>query len=280
MIEPQKLRRMKHEVAKDLPKKVEVNECRKLLLSERQRTIYSREIQRFREEMSDELRDGDVRNHFGVLQSLRRICSDPHALYAADGLPEPLEESVKHSPKLLWLLAQLQQIRKQDEKAIVFCELRDLQRKLQSAIAERFGIVPDIINGETSAAGDNPNNRQQRIKQFQFLSGFGVIISSPLAVGFGVNIQGANHVIHFTRTWNPAKEDQATDRAYRIGQTKDVYVYYPVVVAPDFITFDAKLDSLLDWKRGLSEDMLNGTGELSTAEFSDLQNVDGASAFE
>jgi hypothetical protein len=60
---------------------------------------------------------------------------------------------------------------------------------------------------------------------------------------------------------------------------KDVYVYYPVVVAPDFITFDAKLDSLLGWKRGLSRDMLNGTGELTAAEFADLQNVDGASAF-
>jgi SNF2 family DNA or RNA helicase len=100
-----------------------------------------------------------------------------------------------------------------------------------------------------------------------------------LAVGFGLNIQAANHVIHFTRTWNPAKEDQATDRAYRIGQTKDVYVYYPVVVAPDFTTFDAKLDELLNWKRELSRDMLNGAAELSSNEFGDLQDVGGGSAF-
>jgi Helicase conserved C-terminal domain len=103
---------------------------------------------------------------------------------------------------------------------------------------------------------------------------------SPLAVGFGVNIQAANHVVHFTRTWNPAKEDQATDRAYRIGQTKEVHVYYPVVVAHDFLTFDAKLDKLLDWKRGLSTDMLNGSGDVSPADFGDLEAPDGGNAFD
>jgi hypothetical protein len=150
---------------------------------------------------------------------------------------------------------------------------------LQRAIGERFGSVPDVINGDTSADSANANNRQRRIKRFQDKPGFGVIVLSPLAVGFGVNIQAANHVVHFTRTWNPAKEDQATDRAYRIGQTKDVHVYYPVVVAHDFLTFDAKLDKLLDWKRGLSTDMLNGSGDLSPADFGDLEAPDGGNAF-
>jgi len=279
LIEPQKLRRTKQEVAKDLPKKIEVDECRGLIISERQRAIYSQEISKFRQKSPAEHGDQGTQNHLGLLQNLRRICSDPQALYGSTAAVERLEESEKHSPKLAWLLKQLQKIQDKDEKVIVFCELRDLQRKLQSAVAQRFEVVPDIINGETTAAADDPANRQRRIKQFQSEPGFGVIILSPLAVGFGVNIQGANHVIHFTRSWNPAKEDQATDRAYRIGQVKDVYVYYPVVVAPDFITFDAKLDSLLGWKRGLSRDMLNGTGELTAAEFADLQNVDGASAF-
>ena len=86
-------------------------------------------------------------------------------------------------------------------------------------------------------------------------------------------------MIHFTRPWNPAKEDQATDRAYRIGQTKDVFVYYPVVTAKDFTTFDAKLDSLLNWKRDLSKDMLNGAEDISPADFGDLEDVDGTIAF-
>ncbi len=82
-----------------------------------------------------------------------------------------------------------------------------------------------------------------------------------------------NHVIHFSRTWNPAKEDQATDRAYRIGQTKPVYVYYPVVCADDFTTFDVKLDRLLERKRSLSDDMLNGCGDLSPSDFADIVQI-------
>ncbi len=174
---------------------------------------------------------------------------------------------------------QLRDIEALGEKAIVFCEFRGLQRTLQRAIGERFGFVPDVINGDTSAESANAANRQRRITRFQDKPGFGAIILSPLAVGFGVNIQAANHIIHFTRTWNPAKEDQATDRAYRIGQTKDVHVYYPVVVAHDFQTFDAKLDKLLGWKRGLSTDMLNGSGDLSPADFGDLEAPDGGNAF-
>src|SRR5690606_11627994 len=107
------------------------------------------------------------------------------------------------------------------------------------------------INGDTEAAASAANSRQKRIKRFQEAPGFGVLILSPVAVGFGVNIQAANHVVHFSRTWNPAKEDQATDRAYRIGQSKPVYVYYPVLRAGDFTTFDVKLDLLLEKKRSL-----------------------------
>jgi hypothetical protein len=115
------------------------------------------------------------------------------------------------------------------------------------------------------------NSRQKLIDRFQAKPGFNAIILSPLAVGFGVNIQAANHVIHFTRTWNPAKEDQATDRAYRIGQDRDVTVYYPSVVGQGFDSFDVVLHRLLAWKRTLAEDMLNASGDLSAADFEALQ---------
>ena len=95
------------------------------------------------------------------------------------------------------------------------------------------------------------------------MNGFNVIILSTVAVGFGVNIQKANHVIHYTRSWNPAKEDQATDRAYRIGQDKEVYVYYPSIAATDFETFEIKLDKLLSSKRSLADDMLKPNVELT-----------------
>ena len=82
--------------------------------------------------------------------------------------------------------------------------------------------------------------------------------------GVGLNITEANHVLHYTRLWNPAKEDQATDRVYRIGQKRDVHVHYLLAVAPDdqFETFDVKLDYLLQEKRSLSRDFLLSTEKI------------------
>ncbi|RUQ40667.1 MAG: DEAD/DEAH box helicase [Candidatus Competibacteraceae bacterium] len=277
LIEPQKLRRVKAEVAGDLPRKIEVPECRSLPLSDRQRAYYADAVGLFRKGSGYGVPSG-LQSHLELLQYLRRLCSDPRPPGSVPGSPEPVSEIVRHSPKMAWLLDKLQSIRTSGEKAIVFCEFRDLQRTLQRAIHERLGFLPEVINGDTAAAADNSNNRQKRIRTFQEAQGFGVIILSPLAVGFGVNIQAANHVIHFTRTWNPAREDQATDRAYRIGQTRDVFVYYPVVVAGDFITFDQKLDALLEWKRSLSADMLNGAENLRPSDFGDLEAPGGGHA--
>ena len=276
LIEPQKLRRLKADVAKDLPRKIEVESCRTLPISNRQRSYYADAIAAFRE------RDGQnngLHSPLGLLQYLRRLCSDPRSQGHVSTDSESVADIERHSPKMFWLMELLRDIEGREEKVIVFCEFRDLQRTLQRVIGERFGFVPDVINGDTTPDAASANNRQRRIKAFQEKPGFGVIVLSPLAVGFGVNIQAANHVVHFTRTWNPAKEDQATDRAYRIGQVKDVYVYYPVVVAQDFVTFDAKLDTLLKWKRGLSTDMLNGTGVVSSTDFGDLEAPDGGKAF-
>lgn len=278
LIEPQKLRRTKAEVAKDLPKKIEFEGCRALPLSQRQRALYADAIAQFRSRSGGRQATG-MQSPLGLLQYLRRLCSDPRSPGHLSTESEPLADIERNSPKMAWMLGHLQEIKKVEEKAIVFCEFRDLQRTLQRTISDRFGFMPDVINGNTSADSANANNRQKRIKAFQERPGFGVIVLSPLAVGFGVNIQAANHVIHFTRTWNPAKEDQATDRAYRIGQERDVHVYYPVVVAHDFLTFDAKLDKLLDKKRALSTDMLNGAGDVSPADFGDLEAPDGGNAF-
>ena len=95
-----------------------------------------------------------------------------------------------------------------------------------------------------------------------------MIILSTLAAGAGLNVTAANHVFHFTRAWNPAKENQATDRAYRIGQERDVFVYCPTMVS-DFPTFELRLDQLMRRKASLADStldsdvvssMLNGTG--------------------
>jgi hypothetical protein len=259
MIEPQLLRRMKSEVAADLKAKVVDPASRRLPMSVSQRGLYVSAIERFR------ARADKAGAHLGLLHQLRLICSEP-----GGGDPEAydaVEAYRSRSPKLDWLIATLAEVRDRDEKVIVFCEFKAIQRLLRYYVRQAFGIPVDIINGDTSAAAGAADSRQKRIRAFQDQPGFGVIVLSPVAVGFGVNMQAANHVIHFTRTWNPAKEDQATDRAYRIGQTRDVFVYYPTVAADDFKTFDVKLDELLERKRALAGDMLNGTGEIGAREF-------------
>lgn len=260
----QLLRRTKDEVAKDLPAKLQ--NCHRLSISDMQLRHYGR--------VMSEIRKADGgRKHLEMIQVLRRVISDPFAFDVAEAERSTVDEILEHNPKMRWLIDALREIRTQDEKAIVFCEFRDLQRMIQRCIARLMDVQADIVNGDTSAAATDMNSRQKRIRRFQEQTGFGVIILSPLAVGFGVNIQAANHVIHFSRTWNPAKEDQATDRAYRIGQTRDVHVHYPIVSAQGFKTFDEKLHELLTWKRSLSRDMLNGTGELRVEDFGDLDDL-------
>lgn len=272
LIEPQVLRRLKLDVAKDLPKKVVVEAARALTMSRYQRELYSKALELYRSRR-DPNSVSPFKNQLGLLHYLRKVCTDPRDIGRIFA-EEPLDEARTRSPKLHWLLETLESIRGRNEKAIVFCEFRDMQLMLAYYLEATFGKRPDIINGDTAASATSDASRQKRIKRFQQADGFGVIILSPVAVGFGVNIQAANHVIHFTRTWNPAKEDQATDRAYRIGQQRDVYVYYPVVRADEFTTFDVKLDALLERKRALSGDMLNGTGDLRPDDFVDVVGVE------
>jgi hypothetical protein len=273
-IKPQILRRTKEDVARDLPRKTMVPS--RVRISDNQRALYSHAIRLFKERNEPTARV-PFKNHLGLLHYLRLICTDPRRPGLEVFTPEPLEEYRVRAPKLDWLLRSLEDIQKRQEKAIIFCEFRHIQRVLQHYIGQTFGYVPEIINGETTATSWSPVSRQKRIKAFQSRPGFGVMVLSPLAVGFGVNIQGANHVIHYTRTWNPAKEEQATDRVYRIGQTRDVFVYCPIVDAEDFATFDVKLDELLEAKRALARDMLNGSGEVAPGEFGleDVAPADG-----
>ena len=174
------------------------------------------------------------------------------------------------------MLNTLDSIRNQQEKAIIFTEFRELQLYLQHAIGVHTRLRPAIVNGDDKAGPGATAGRQAKIDAFQHQQGYNCIILSPKAVGFGMNIQAANHVIHYTRAWNPAVENQATDRAYRIGQTKCVYVHYPTIVADDFTTFEEKLDTLLSSKRALADDMLNGGLELSIDEFTEGLDTPGS----
>lgn len=262
IIEPQLLRRTKQDVAKELPAKIEDAGCKALQMSDLQNRLYRSEIASYHDKRQLQEHLGEQSAMMlGLLHTLKLICAHPHSV-RPEGAP------MAASPKLRWTIQKLQAIKALGQKAIIFTELRDIQRTLQLAIVDEFGFRPEVINGDTNASGERGPTRQKLIDRYQQQPGFGVIILSTTAVGFGVNVQAANHVIHFTRPWNPAKEDQATDRAYRIGQERDVYVYYPTVVADGITTFEQTLDQLLTRKRSLATDMLNGSGDIEIAEFS------------
>jgi SNF2 family DNA or RNA helicase len=144
-----------------------------------------------------------------------------------------------------------------NEKALVFLESLDLQAadQIPLLIMQRYNLkkLPMVINGEIDAL-----KRQKRVDEFQASKDFDVMILSPKAGGVGITLTAANHVIHLSRWWNPAVEDQCSDRVYRIGQTKDVHVYYPLAIYPadPDNSFDVKLDALMTRKRNLSQQLL------------------------
>jgi hypothetical protein len=267
IIEPQILRRVKSDVARDLPNKLFDPACRSLKMSTRQRQLYAGAIQATKAASAASKTGTEI---LELINVLRRICTDPRAGGELEAPLPPLSTYRQTSPKLDWLIATLESIRAKGEKAIVFIDRRDIQRLVQAYVREAFGFAPEIINGETPTAFASPDSRQRRIDRFQSTPGFSVIVLSPIAAGVGLNIQEANHVIHFMRHWNPAKEDQATDRAYRIGQERDVYVYTPIVTGDGWISFDERLDELLERKRDIATNMLNGADDVTAQEFADL----------
>jgi hypothetical protein len=140
---------------------------------------------------------------------------------------------------------------------LVFLESLDLQEadQLPLLLQRRFGLprLPMVINGEVDTEA-----RQARVQQFQKGQGFDVMLLSPKAGGVGLTLTAANHVIHLSRWWNPAVEDQCSDRVYRIGQTKPVHIHYPLAVLPDQeeASFDVQLQQLMDRKRQLARNLL------------------------
>lgn len=181
-ISPQILRRTKEEVAKDLPEKIIVDGCETLPLSTTQRNLYAMAIKDFKKRNNPNV-SVPFKNHLGLLEYLRLLCTDPQRYGLTAFKPESLGAYREKAPKLDWLLDRLKQIRADEEKAIIFCEFRNIQRLLQYYIEQEFKIHPDIINGGTSAASGHAASRQKRIKAFQEHPGFMAIILSPLLLG-------------------------------------------------------------------------------------------------
>lgn len=242
-------RRLKVDVAKDLPAKY--IHKREGEMSARQKLLYRSEINAVIKMRSEN--NCPPGYMFKVISAFRQICDSPNL--NDDYTKIGVDELINSSSKLLVTTNILNEIKSRDEKVIIFTDHKDTQRLLQYVVRCKYDISARIINGETPAtanANSQKLSRQQAVDEFQKDDGFGVIIMSPLAAGMGLNITGANNVIHYSRFWNPAKEQQATDRAYRIGQQKDVNVYYPMSVSKEFKTFDIVIDDLLAKKTELA----------------------------
>ena len=185
-----------------------------------------------------------------TIQQLLMLCSHPKLIAGGEACSWDTEQLIEESPKLQWTVKKLTEIFSANEKVILFTKFKRMQSILRLVILKKFGIDSKIINGELTG------NRLEVIHQFSATPGSGAIILSPRAAGVGLTITAANHVIHYSREWNPAVENQATDRAYRIGQTKPVHVYYPVLRTESFVTADERLDELLRGKRELMKNVI------------------------
>lgn len=198
----------------------------------------------------------DKTSMLSIIQRLR--AASLHPIKPSDMGDMSDDVYVSESARLTATIATLDDISARNEKALVFLESLELQSWLAGYLKMRYGLKrrPMIINGSVSGAA-----RHEYVNRFQSGEpGFDVMILSPKAGGVGLTLTAANHVIHLTRWWNPAVEDQATDRVYRIGQERDVTVHIPMAIHPDAdlgpSSFDTKLDELLRRKRALSSNLL------------------------
>lgn len=195
-----------------------------------------------------------------VLASLHqmKIASIHHGIAANEAMPttkSALLKEAEASSKIRALLRTLIEIEGRGEKVLIFAISKSVQAFTAALIQTHFGVTVNVINGDTSAISlKKPDQTRKGIlDSFQAAPGFGAIVMSPVAAGVGLTVVGANNVIHLERHWNPAKEAQATDRVYRIGQQKDVNVYLPIALHPDRKSFDQHLSSLLANKIDLSD---------------------------
>jgi len=245
---PALLRRMKDDCLVGLPAKR--IEALPMPMPPAQRAAYDRVIARALAVKGT----GERGRMLEVLAALRGVSLHPVAPEEAAGGADYWVDSAR----LATLFDLLSRIAGAGEKVLIFCESLAMQAMLAAEIARRFALAHPVTRIHGGVSGDA---RQQAVDVFQTRGpGFDAMILSPKAGGVGLTLTAANHVVHLSRWWNPAVEDQATDRAYRIGQTRDVTVYLPQAVHPDPAvaptSFDLKLHALMERKRTLSRGLL------------------------
>ena len=254
LIQPYILRRLKTDtrVIADLPEKTEVRAfCG---LTREQAALYERrvrELARTLERTEGIQRLGTV---LACLMQLKQICNHP-AQWAGEGAYAP-----ERSDKFQRLTALCEELAQRQERVLVFTQFRELTEPLADHLHAVFGRPGLVLHGGTPV-----RQRQQLVRQFQHEEGPPFFVLSLKAGGTGLNLTAASQVIHFDRWWNPAVESQATDRAFRIGQHRNVLVHKFVCRG----TVEEKIDALLEGKKSLARELLDTGGERLLTEMSD-----------
>ncbi|WP_370961151.1 SNF2-related protein [Amycolatopsis sp. cg9] len=251
-VRPFLLRRRKSDpdIAPELPPKTETD--RFVPLTAEQTTLYEAVV---RENLAEIRESQGIKRRGQVLQlltELKQICNHP-----AQFLKEPHGALPGRSGKLAAFEELLDVILDEGESVLVFSQYVQLCRLLERRLKER-GLPTEVLSGDSS-----PSKRQDMVDRFQ-AGEIPVFLLSLKAGGVGLNLTRATHVIHYDRWWNPAVEDQATDRAYRIGQDRPVQVHRLIAEG----TLEERIAEVLEKKRGLAESIV-GAGEDWITELSD-----------
>ena len=255
LVAPYILRRMKTDrtIITDLPEKTEMKTfCG---LTKPQVTLYARSVVELERALESDV-EGIQRRGLvlSYLMRFKQICNHP-SQWLGDGDFNPA-----HSGKFERLRTLAEEIASRQEKMLVFTQFREMTEPVAAFLAEVFGADGLVLHGGTSVG-----RRKALIDAFQRDDGPPFFVLSLKAGGVGLNLTAAVHVVHFDRWWNPAVEDQATDRAFRIGQTRNVLVHKFVCRG----TVEEKIDTLVDDKRALAGGVLEGGGEAALTEMDD-----------
>ena len=259
LVAPYILRRLKTDrrIIADLPDKTETT--RDCHLTRKQVGLYQRVVRAMEREL--EGTEGIARRGV-VLRSLMRLkqtCNHPSQL-SGDGDFRPGD-----SGKFARLAEIGEELADRQERALVFTQFREIIGPLSEHLATVFGRAGLVLHGGTGV-----RRRQELVDRFQRDDGPPFFVISLKAGGTGLNLTAASHVIHFDRWWNPAVENQATDRAFRIGQRRNVLVHRFVTRG----TIEERIDRMIADKRQLADDLLDGDGEVRLTELSDDELID------
>jgi len=253
LVSPYILRRLKNDrrIIQDLPDKTEMQAF--CALSKQQAALYLQSVN----ELSARLEEVDKIQRRGLVLSyllrFKQICNHPDQWLGHGGYAPEM------SGKFLRLQEICDQIATKQEKVLVFTQFREIIPALAQFLATIFGHDGLVLHGQTPV-----KQRAQLVQAFQQEQGPQFFILSLKAGGTGLNLTNASHVIHFDRWWNPAVENQATDRAYRIGQKKNVLVHKFICKG----TIEEKIDELIASKKNLSQEILSTQNEVVLTELS------------